>query len=72
VKGIVLTQVPKLQFSAANDFAGVEFLFPQQDPTERTLSRTVSPYEADLLVVRQSAACPVEQLLVPVAFVGVL
>jgi hypothetical protein len=71
VKWVVLSNVTEAKLLAANDFALVEILFAQQDATERRFAGAVAADEADLLVVGQRAARPVEQLLVPVALVGV-
>ena len=56
---------------AADDFARVELLFAQQHAAERRFAGPVAADEADLLIVGQRAARPVEQRLLAVAFVGV-
>ena len=69
---IVLPQVAEPELAAADDFAGVELFVAQQDAAEGRFAGAVAADEADLLIVGQRAARAVEQVLVAVAFVGVL
>ena len=72
MKRVVLPQVAEAQLLAADDVAGVEFLVAEQNAAERALAGAVAADEADFLIVGQCAVGAVEQLLVAVAFVGVL
>ena len=71
MKRIVLPQIAEPQLAAADDFAGVEFFVAQQDAAERRFAGAVAADQADLLIVGQATARPIEQRLVAVALVGI-
>jgi hypothetical protein len=67
-----LTQIAEAELAAADHFAGVEFFLAQEDAAEGRLAGAVAADEAHLLVVGERAAGAVEEVLVAIAFVGVV
>ena len=68
----MLPQVAQPQFRMANDLAPLEFLFPQQNPQERTFAGPIASHEADLDVFDQRHLGIVEQHLAAVALMSIL
>ena len=66
----MLAQITEAQARMANDFAAVEFFFPEQNPQQGTLPGPIAADEAHLHIVTDGGLGAVEQNLIAVAFVG--
>ena len=71
-KRVVLPQVAQPQPGEANDVAGVEFLFAEDDPQEGALAGAVAADEADLAVIGDRGGGVLEEDLVAIPLRGVL
>jgi hypothetical protein len=68
---IVLAQIAHPQLGMEDHFAGVEFLFAEQNAAEGGLAGAVAADEADLVVVGEDGFGALQQDLVAVTFVSV-
>ena len=71
-KRIVLTEIPEAEPGEADDVAGVEFLFAEDDPQEGALAGAVAADEPDLAVVGDRGGGVLEENLMAIPLRGVL
>ena len=71
-KRVVLAEIPEAQPGEADDVAGVELLFAEDDPQEGALAGAVAADEADLAVIGDRGGGVLEEDLVAIPLRGVL